>query len=115
MSRRDPSVRMRHMRDYARKAIRMAQDRTREDLDRDEMLRLALTHLVELVGEAAGQTPEEVRRKYPQIPWPKVIGMRHRLIHGYDMVDHDILWDTIRRDLPGLVEALDQVVGRAEE
>ena len=114
MSRRDPSIRMRHMRDYARKAIQMARDRTREDLDRDEMLRLALTHLVELVGEAASQVPQDARDKYPPIPWPKVIGMRHRLIHGYDTVDHDILWDTIGRDLPGLLEALERIVGTGD-
>lgn len=115
MSRRDPIVRMRHMRDHAQKAVRMARDRTREELDRDEMLRLALTHLVELVGEAASQVPRDTRDEYPQIPWPKVIGMRHRLVHGYDTVDHDILWDTIRGDLPGLVEALERIAGVGDD
>ena len=115
MSRRDPIVRIRHMRDHARKAVRMARDRTREDLDRDEMLRLALTHLVEVVGEAATQVPRDARDEYPQIPWPKVIGMRHRLVHGYDTVDHDILWETIRSDLPGLVEALERIAGVGDD
>jgi len=82
MSKRDPKVRLLHMRDYARKAVAMAQGHARDDLDRDEKLALALTRLVELVGEAASQVPEEVQRRYPQIPWAKMIGMRHRLIHG---------------------------------
>ena len=110
MSRRDPKVRLLHMRDYARKAVAMVEGQTRDDLDNDEKLRLALTHLVELVGEAASQVPAESRSEYPDIPWPQVIGMRHRLIHGYDMVDYDILWDTITLNLPRLLEALDHIL-----
>ena len=98
------------MRDYARKAVEMAYGQTRQDLDVNEMLRLALTHLVELVGEAASQVPEETQAQYPQIPWPQVIGMRHRLIHGYDKVDYDILWETIERNLPDLIAALDRAL-----
>lgn len=82
MSRRDPTVRLLHTRDYARKAIAMVEGQTRADLDQDEKLRLALTHLVELVGEAASQVPASVRKRYPEVPWAKAIAMRHRLVHG---------------------------------
>lgn len=68
MSRRDPKVRLLHMRDYARRAVDMVQGQRREDLDSNDMLRLALTHLVELVGEAASQVPGNVQAQYPQIP-----------------------------------------------
>lgn len=98
------------MRDHARKALDMIQGRKREDLDSNEMLRLALTHLVELVGEAASQVPASVQAQYQRIPWPKITGMRHRLIHGYDSVDHDILWDTITQSLPGLIETLERIL-----
>jgi uncharacterized protein with HEPN domain len=100
------------MRDYARKAVPMAANQQRDDLDRDEKLRFALTHLVELVGEAASRVPPEVQRLHPEIPWPQVVNMRHRLIHGYDFVDHDILWDTIVVDLPPLIATLEKVVGK---
>ena len=106
MSRRDPFVRLDHMRDYARQAIQMATGRTRKELDTNDMLRLALTHLVELVGEAASQFPEENRRAFPQIPWLKVVSMRHRLIHGYFKVDLDLVWKTVQRDLSTLLNAL---------
>ncbi|MBI2357942.1 MAG: DUF86 domain-containing protein [Deltaproteobacteria bacterium] len=59
-----------------------------------------MTHLVELVGEAAGQIPRATQKRYRDIPWPKIVSMRNRLIHGYDFVDYDILWDTITQDLP---------------
>lgn len=110
MSRRDPKVRLLHMQDYARRAVDMVQGKRREDLDSNEMLRLALTHLVELVGEAASQVPTDVQAQYPQIPWPEVIGMRHRLIHGYDLVDYDVLWDTILINLPRLIATLDEIL-----
>lgn len=92
MSKRAPTVRLRHMPEYARKAVAMCSDRTREDLDRDEMLRLALTRLIEIIGEAASQVPEEVRMVHVDLPWQDMVGTRHRLVHGYDFVDMDILW-----------------------
>lgn len=110
MSKHDPKIRLLHMLEYAQKAMEMARGQTRDDLDSDEKLRLALTHLVELIGEAANKVPEKIQEKYPDIPWPKVIGMRNRLIHGYDFVDYDILWATITGNLPELVETLNQIL-----
>lgn len=110
MPKHDPKVRLLHMREYAQKAIAMADGQTRNDMESDEKLRLALTHLVELVGEAASRVPNEIQQRHPEIPWPKVIGMRHRLIHGYDFVDNDILWETIKGSLSGLVNSLDRIL-----
>lgn len=111
MPQRDSMVRLLHMRDFARKAVEMAADRKRTDLDEDEMFQLALTRLVELIGEAGSHVSQEMRDKYPQVPWPKITGMRHRLIHEYDTVDLDILWDTVRHDLPPLLAELDGIIG----
>ena len=71
---------------------------------------MSLTHLVELIGEAASQVPQEVRGKYPNVPWPKIVSMRNRLIHGYDVVDYEILWDTITEDLPLLITELERII-----
>ena len=45
-----------------------------------------------------------------QIPWPKIVSMRNRLIHGYDYIDFDILWQAITRNLPQLLNQLEQVL-----
>jgi len=111
MSKRDPRVRLLHMREYAHKAVAMVGGQTRASMDADEKLRLALTRLLELVGEAASHVPTEIQARYPEIPWQEVIGTRHRLIHGYDFVDCDILWDTITLSLPGLIATLDRILG----
>ncbi len=101
------------MLDHARETVVLAQGRARMDLDRDRMFNLALVRLLEIVGEAAGRIAERVRARYPAVPWAQVVGLRNRLIHGYDAVDFDILWEIVTRDLPPLVEALERAV-RAE-
>ena len=68
MPRHDDRVALCHMLDYARTAARMACDRTRNNLDTDEMLRLALTRAIEVIGEAAGRVSTVTRERHPKIP-----------------------------------------------
>jgi uncharacterized protein with HEPN domain len=110
MSRHDDRTSMLQMLDYARKARAMVAGRHREDLDRDEMLQLALTRAMEVIGEAAGRVSETSRNKHAEIPWRDIVGMRNRLIHGYDAVDLNLLWDTVTADLPPLIEALERIL-----
>ncbi|MBI4083788.1 MAG: DUF86 domain-containing protein [Candidatus Lambdaproteobacteria bacterium] len=106
MTRHDPTVRLRHIRDFAREALELLEGKTKAELQRNRVLQLAVTRLVEVIGEAAAQVTPEERARFPQLPWRKMIGMRNRLIHGYDVVDLDQLWDTVNDDLPALVDAL---------
>ncbi|PWH18803.1 MAG: hypothetical protein DDG59_05190 [Anaerolineae bacterium] len=99
------------MLEYARKARNIAMGRRREDLDRDEVLQLALTRAVEVIGEAAGRISDATRNQHSEIPWRDIVGMRNRLIHGYDAVDANLLWDTVTVDLPPLIEALERILG----
>ena len=110
MSRRDPIVRLQYMRDYARKAMAMASGKTRADLDQDETFGLALARLRELIGEAASQVPPEFRENYPKIPWAKMIGMRNRLIHAYEDIDYNILWDATTVNLPQLLAEIETIL-----
>jgi uncharacterized protein with HEPN domain len=94
------------MLDAINAALRFAKDRTRADLDRDEMLLFALVRAVEIVGEAASRVSEEARREVPDIPWSAAAGMRNRLVHAYYEIDRDILWSTVTEALPPLGERL---------
>lgn len=110
MPRHDDTVALRHMLEYAQTARRLAAGRTRRDLDADEMLLLALTRAIEVVGEAAGRVSDGGRKAHPSIPWPQITAARNRLIHGYDTVDLDVLWDIVSLDLPPLIEQLKALV-----
>lgn len=107
MSRRDPALARQHMLDHAREAVEMLRGRARSDLDTDRQLNLALTRLLEIIGEAAGRLLDEERSAFPSVPWYEIIGLRNRLVHGYDSVDLDILWQTVLEDLPSLIAALE--------
>jgi uncharacterized protein with HEPN domain len=102
--------RLRHMLDAAQEAIGYAEGRTRDDLDDDRQLQHSLVHLVGIVGEAAGRVTRSSQMLAPDVSWPKLVGMRNRLIHDYFRVDLDIVWDTVTLDLPPLVAAIERLI-----
>ena len=110
MSQHDDMMRVRHMLDHAREALALARGKLRADLDSDRVLSLALVRLLEVIGEAATRVSKETQAKYAAIPWSEIVGLRNRLIHGYDSVDMDILWEILTHDLPSLVAQLPKVV-----
>ncbi len=110
MSRHDDAVSLRQMLDHAREALVMIQPHTRADLDRDRMLTLALLQLAQIVGEAANRVSQATRECHVEIPWGQIIGLRNRLVHGYDSINFDILWQVLTVDLPALIVVLERIV-----
>jgi uncharacterized protein with HEPN domain len=107
----EDDIRLRHLREAASKAVRYSAAATRADLDDDELLRLALTKLVEIVGEAAKHVSPEFRAEYPSVPWAAAARMRDRLVHHYFDINLDILWQTVTDDLPELLTTLPPTSG----
>jgi len=105
----EDEVRIRHLIDAASTAAQFVEDRERADLDTDEMLRLALTKLVEIVGEAAKQVTPSGRAELPDVPWSAAARTRDRLVHHYFDIDRDVLWQTATEDLPALLRLLPDV------
>lgn len=105
------AVSIRQMLDHAEEASMLATGRARVDLDSDRLFQLAMTRLLEIVGEAAARVSTPVRDNFPQIAWPQIVALRNRLIHGYDEVDCDIMWQIIEQDLPVLIQELRSIVG----
>lgn len=110
MSKHSTIIRLRHMLDHATEALELAKGKIRADLDSDRLLNLALVRLLEVVGEAANFIPKEDQSLYPEIPWSQIVALRNRLIHGYDSVDFDILWQIVTQDLPPLITILEKVI-----
>lgn len=110
MSRRDDRVSLVDMRNYAVEAVDLTDGKSLNDLFEDRIRQLALLKLVETVGEAANRVSEKTKQKHVTIPWPQIIGVRNRLVHGNDAVNLDILWNIIRNDLPSLITELEDII-----
>ena len=110
MSRHDDEVYVRHMLDHARTALELSSGKDRLSLDTEPMFRYALLHLVSILGEAAARLSVASRSRYPEIVWRDIVGMRNMLIHGYDVVDLDILWKTVEDDIPALISKLESIL-----
>lgn len=102
----DDRIRLRHLTEAASKAVAYSTGKQRADLDSDELLRLALTKLVEIVGEAAKHISPELQATAPDVPWAAAARMGDRLVHHYFDINLDILWQTLTQDLPSLLDML---------
>ena len=111
MSRRDDRVSLVDMLNHAEEAVVLLGETNLNDLAEDRVMERALRKLVEIVGEAANRVSEATQHCHQEIPWPQIIGMRNRLVHGYDDISLKRLWDTINDDLPPLIEQLEAIVG----
>lgn len=84
--------------------------KNRDDFLRDSLCQDAVIRRLEIIGEAARRISQQTHQSFPELPWGEMIGMRNRLIHKYDDIDVDILWDTVTGDIPGLIETLDPIL-----
>ena len=101
--------RMAHMLAAGRDALTIAAGRTRAELDTDVQLRHALTHCVAIIGEAAARVSDEGRGLAPALPWPRIVGMRHILVHAYYKVDLDAVWRVVTDHVPAMIPLLEAV------
>jgi uncharacterized protein with HEPN domain len=65
---------------------------------------------LEVIGEAARFISEDIRQRHPEVPWPQMIALRNRLIHGYFVVDYEIVWDIVTNELPALRKHLEEIL-----
>jgi len=107
---KDEMIYVGHMLDMSQKAVDALKGKTRPQFDQDELLKLALTHLIQTIGEAASHVSEATQGKNQNVPWKKIIGMRHKVVHDYMYVDFDIVWDVVSVDLPSLIAELQKMM-----
>jgi uncharacterized protein with HEPN domain len=89
---------------------RFVADRSREEFDHDDVLQYAILHAIALIGEAATRLSPEFRQTHGEIPWRDIIGTRNRIIHGYDQVNLDIVWDIATTKVSLLLEQLEPLL-----
>ena len=87
----------------------------KSDFDTNEMLQVWIVHYLQIIGEAASGISRQLREKHPEIPWGKVIGTRHVLVHGYFEIDLDIVWTAVDVDLPALKVQIQKLLQEQSE
>lgn len=110
MTRRDPRITLLQIRDAAEKARALCEDHSLDSLLADWRATAALERLIEIVGEGVKRLPDELKRQRPDIPWKAIAGTRDHLIHGYDLIEHQVLWDAVQVDVPRLLEAISDLL-----
>jgi uncharacterized protein with HEPN domain len=91
------------IRQAAEKAVAFLGEMSVETFAGDEKTAYAVVRALEILGEAAKRIPSEVRDRYPDVPWRSMAGIRDKLIHDYVSVNNEVVWRTVREDLPGLI------------
>lgn len=95
---------------YCEQAEQFASTLTLEEFQASRLHQLAVVKAVETVGEAASKISDETQQAHPEIPWPSIIGMRNRLVHGYGSIRLDVVWRTVKEDIPALATQLRRIV-----
>jgi len=98
-----------------RRLRRFVSDRSRDDLDADELLQYAVLHATALIGEAASRLSPEFRQAHSDIPWGDIIGARNRIIHGYDRIKLEIIWAIATEKVAQLIENLEPLLPQPPE
>ena len=90
----------------AEAALAFTAGKTKGDFDNDRMLAFSVIRAMEVLGEAASKVSPATRKTLPKVPWTDIVGMRNWLIHAYHEVNLDIVWRTVKEELPSLITAL---------
>ncbi len=99
--------------DSARTVLEYMRGKTWETFSTDPLLQDAVVRRLEIIGEAAGRVSNEMQKKHASLPWQAMKGTRNRVIHEYDSIQLDIIWDIVQKDLPYLVKELEKIVSSA--
>jgi len=78
----------------------------------DELRQSAVIQKIEVIGEAAGKVPPRLRDRYPEVEWPRIVGMRNLLVHSYFSIKPGIIWQTATQAVPDLREKIAQILIR---
>ena len=97
-----------------RRILRYTQNISRAELEMNDEKVSAILYQIAVIGEATKRLSQEFRQQHPEIPWRDIAGMRDVLIHKYDQVDFDVIWDVVQSKLPELLTLLEPLLPSPE-
>ena len=115
MNERD-KVLLKDMLEASKRAQAFIAGKNREDLEKDNaLLGFALVRAIKIIGETASKITLETRQTYDDISWHNIIGMRNRIVHNYNNVDYDIVWEITTKNLKTLIPQLEKLLAEKDE
>ncbi|MDP2320547.1 MAG: DUF86 domain-containing protein [Acidobacteriota bacterium] len=94
----------------SRKILQFVADATEDQFLANTMLQSAVLHQMTVLGEAAKRVAPDFRTAHPGIDWPAMAGLRNRIVHDYDHISIDKVWNIVRAEVPELLRTLEQIV-----
>ncbi len=98
-----------HIKECIENILQSTKNVSRDSFEEDIILQAAITRWIEIIGEAAKYVPDEIIAVHPEIPWKAMAGMRDIVVHDYDDVNIDEIWNVVRQDIPKLKDKLDTI------
>ena len=89
-------------------------ENTFEDFLSNARLSKAICRSLEIIGEASSKINPDLKAKYPLVAWREMSDIRNRIIHHYFGIDNDIVWDTLKTDIPLLKESIEQILQKEQ-
>ena len=99
----------------ARKALKFVEGIDQNQFEDNEIIQNAVMRPLEIIGEASAKISKEFRKAHSEIPWREMVGLRNRLVHEYFRINFGVVWDTIQKDLPNLIEIIEPLVPKEDE
>ena len=106
----DDWARLMHIRDALTKLTEFVKGLNEQSFIKDEKTLLASLKLIEITGEAVYHISDDLKKKYPGVPWQQIEGMRHKLVHDYYDVDSAIVWRVASVFAPQLESQIEKII-----
>lgn len=103
---KDDNVFIGQILEYAHKIVERTQGLTRKEFDHNDILRDGLAFRVQCIGEAASRLSQSYRVQHPEVPWQRIVSIRHRIVHDYMNINPNILWEVVTKSVPELIQLL---------
>ena len=110
MSSKNPLITLEQILNECERTIAWSQSLNKETFMADIKQKRLFERELEIIGEAVGRLPSEITCRYPDVDWMNIAGLRHRIIHGYDKIDYDLVWSIISTDIPPLQEKIQRII-----
>ncbi|MDP3741800.1 MAG: DUF86 domain-containing protein [Candidatus Micrarchaeota archaeon] len=107
---KNPSLYLGHILEAVKKISRYTSGIDEEEFLENELVKDGVTCNIQIIGEAIKNLPPEFKEKHPEVPWKDIAGMRDRIVHFYFGIDYQIMWATVKEDIPELQQQIKKLL-----